>query len=250
MSKNLIYEIVVFGATSDIAQSYINKRYETLSKEYNYLNIILIGRNKDQLNILKESYSKKFSNVNLFITDFKVISDKLINYLENISFDEILIAQGQLTDQNKSLNEINYIKEDLNINLLSHIITINSAIKKINQQKRGKLIILGSVAGDLGKKSNFTYSYTKAAIQNYIEGVQHKNPNLEIYLIKPGLTKTKMTKHLNQNSLLWSKPEKIALDIDSAIKSKKLIIYSPWWWKYILFFLKILPRFVFRKINI
>lgn len=250
MNKNLIYEIVVFGATSDIAQSYLIKRYETLSKEYNYININFIGRNKDQLNILKEKYSNKFNNINLFETDFKVISDKLINYLENFSFDEVLIAQGQLTDQNKSLNEINYIKEDLNINLLSHIIIINSAIEKINQQQRGKLIILGSVAGDLGKKSNFTYSYTKAAIQNYVEGVQHKNPDLEIYLIKPGLTKTKMTKHLNQNSLLWSKPEKIAKDIDNAIKNKKLLIYSPWWWKYIMLFLKLLPKFVFQKIKI
>ena len=83
MNKNLIYEIVVFGATSDIAQSYLIKRYETLSKEYNYININFIGRNKDQLNILKEKYSNKFNNINLFETDFKVISDKLINYLEN-----------------------------------------------------------------------------------------------------------------------------------------------------------------------
>lgn len=250
MSIKKTYEITVVGGTSDIAQSYIDKRYKSLHKEYSYLNINLIGRNIEKLKLLRERYKDRFHIINLFQIDLKIIDDKFINYLENISFDEILISQGQLTDQNKSLSNLDYIKEDLNINLLSYIITINLAVKKINQQQKGKLIIIGSVAGDLGKKSNFTYSYTKAAIQNYVEGIQHKNPNFEIYLIKPGLIKTKMTRHFNQNHFLWCKPEKVAEDIDNAIKSRKPIIYSPWWWKYILFFLKILPKFVFQKIRI
>jgi|688.fasta_scaffold429749_2 decaprenylphospho-beta-D-erythro-pentofuranosid-2-ulose 2-reductase len=249
MSIKNTYEITVVGATSDIAQSYIDKRYETLSKNYKYININLIARNKKKLNLLKKKYKDHFYIIKLYKIDLKTIDDKFVNCLKNISFDEILIAQGQLTDQNKLLNNLNYIKEDLNVNLLSYVVIINLAVKKINQQKKGKLIILGSVAGDLGKKTNFTYSYTKAAIQNYIEGVQHKNPNFEIYLIKPGLTKTKMTKNFNQSSFLWSKPEKVAKDIDSAIKRKKPIIFSPWWWKYILFFLKILPWFIFKKIK-
>ena len=244
------YKIVVIGATSEIAQNYLNERLKFLDKIITkHKKIYLVGRNLSKLKNYKKKLLKK-NIIEIFVTNFKRLDEKYFSFLKKIQYDEIILAQGQLTNQKKASSNRKYLLEDLNINLLSFITTINIAIKKIKQNNRGKIIIMGSVAGDLGKKSNYTYSYSKAGITNYVEVLMHKYPLFEIYLIKPGPTKTKMTKNLSQNRYLWNHPSNVAKDIHKGIINKKRIIYSPWWWKYIMAVLKILPKKIFNKLNI
>ena len=53
---------------------------------------------------------------------------------------------------------------------------------------RGTIAIIGSVAGDRGRKANYTYGACKGLIGRYAEGMQHRfaGSGVKIVLIKPG----------------------------------------------------------------
>ena len=184
------YKIVLVAASSTLAQSYIKERLKFLEKNVKDITIYLIGRNSDNLINIKTKLQKNLKT-EIYITDFKKVDEEYISYIKNLDFDEIVLAQGQLTDQERFINEKSYLLQDLSINLVSFIMTINISAETIIKNKKGIIIVFGSIAGDLGKKSNYTYSFTKSAIENYLQGLKHRYPNINILLVKPGLTKTK-----------------------------------------------------------
>lgn len=59
---------------------------------------------------------------------------------------------------------------------------------------RGTLAIIGSVAGDRGRKANYTYGAAKGFIERYTEGLQYRlaGSGVAVVLVKPGPTDTPM----------------------------------------------------------
>ena len=42
----------------------------------------------------------------------------------------------------------------------------------------------------------------------------------------------------------------ISNDIINSINKGKTIIYSKWFWKWIMFFIKLIPESIFKKLNL
>ena len=87
------------------------------------------------------------------------------------------------------------------------------------------------------------YGSAKAALEVYLQGLRqelHGNGSKGL-LIKPGPIVSPMTEHM-QKSFLWSTPEKVAFDINRAIKKRKEVFYTPRYWFFIMFFLKLIPE--------
>ena len=74
--------------------------------------------------------------------------------------------------------------------------------------------------------------------------------NVNVITIKPGFIDTKMTKNLNFNKLLTSTPDIVAKDVFKAWKKKKCVVYSPWYWKYIMIIIRLIPERFFQKLNL
>ena len=85
----------------------------------------------------------------------------------------------------------------------------------------------------------------------YLQGLRSRlqNKNILIQTVKPGYIKTKMTEHL-PSSLLMSTPTIVARDIVRAIEGKKEIVYTPWYWRWILLIIRNIPEFLFKKLNL
>ena len=73
--------------------------------------------------------------------------------------------------------------------------------------------------------------------------------NLSVMAVKPGFIDTPMTKDIKKG-FLWTKPSVAALKIVSGIENKKDEIYVPSFWRLIMFFIKLMPNFVFKKIHL
>ena len=72
---------------------------------------------------------------------------------------------------------------------------------------------------------------------------------IRVITIKPGFVDTNMTKGLNKN-FLWSSPEKVARGIKGAIDNKKDVVYLPGYWKYIMYIIKLISGFIFKKLSL
>ncbi len=240
---------LVLGASSLIVQ----KTLELLAKpDYKFY---LVGRNEGKLNIVK-SHIETISQSQIFVesadlTDFErhqQIFDNAIQAMGNI--DYILVGYGILFNQQELEKEPTRIIENYNINALSVILFVSMVANYFEQHNKGSIVVISSVAGDRGRKSNYFYGSAKATLTVFLQGLRHRfaKTNIKVITIKPGLVDTPMTAHIKKN-VLFASPEKVASDIFLAISRSKEVVYTPWFWRYIMAVIRILPEKIFKKID-
>jgi short-subunit dehydrogenase len=117
---------------------------------------------------------------------------------------------------------------------------------------RGALGIIGSVAGDRGRKSNYVYGAAKGLVERYAQGLQHRlaGSGVTVTLVKPGPTDTPMTSHLKQQGAKLADVESVARDIVDGIAAGRPEVYTPGKWALIMAVIRNLPRPVFHRMNI
>ena len=106
-------------------------------------------------------------------------------------------------------------------------------------QNFGRIVVVGSVAGDVGRKKNYTYGSAKAGLEVYCQGVQQrlfKYNEIDLNLIKPGIILTKMTADLELTSLLTTDLKRAGHLILKSIQKNKRVSYIPSYWKLIMLF--------------
>lgn len=158
------------------------------------------------------------------------------------------------TDTDRVLAE--KASETIDVNVKAPILWIEQFIQdKINNPTKIKslsIAIIGSVAGDRARASNYLYGSSKSAIESYVLGVSaysflEKIP-ITLTLVKPGLVDTKMIKNRLDRRMVAS-PEQVAKRAIKGIRKSKRVVYTPWWWFYIMFFIKLLPFGLFKRIR-
>jgi decaprenylphospho-beta-D-erythro-pentofuranosid-2-ulose 2-reductase len=171
---------------------------------------------------------------------------KFQDLIRNI--DLVFIAYGTLTDNERFLSDRTYALEELDINLYSKIALINSLIPLL--KKGSKIAVINSVAGSFPRKSNFSYGMHKSAISFYLQGLSLTySRNLFFADIRPGFIISPMTENFKKN-FLWTSSKTAAKIIIKGIDRHQKVIFVPWYWRLILFVLKIIPNFIFSKLNI
>jgi len=243
---------VIFGATSTIAENCLS-----IWANKGPSNFILIGRNHSNLLSVSNNLETKFNNIttSIHILNFNCVNEitKLVDTIYNeISVDVVLICHGILPDQKRCENDLNYSKESIILNAISPVIILESLVNKMIYYNYGKIGIIGSVAGDFGKKSNYVYGASKSLIEVYVQGIQHKINNFNVYitLIKPGPTETQMTSRYVNSFVKLCPVESVANDIVNSIRLKKLLVYTPRYWKYVSLLLSLIPKKFFNLLNI
>jgi short-subunit dehydrogenase len=121
-------------------------------------------------------------------------------------------------------------------------------------EKRGSGIIIGisSVAGDRGRASNYIYGSAKAAFTTYLSGLRNRfsSKGIQVITVKPGYVNTKMTENYKLPKILTAQPIQVGTDIWKAFAKKRDIIYSLWFWRWIMVIIKLIPEFLFKKLKL
>lgn len=165
--------------------------------------------------------------------------------------DLVVIAHGYLGDQAKAQADWTEAREILETNFLSAASLMSQAAERFAKQGAGQLVVIGSVAGDRGRQSNYFYGAAKGAVEILAEGLRHRLAPLgvPVLLVKPGFVDTPMTAHLPKTPL-FAAPRAIAEGIWRAIESRRAVVYLPWFWRYILLMIRSLPRAIFHRLKI
>lgn len=242
--KNLL----VLGATSGIARAYIDRVAERFEK------IVLVGRSQDKLTELAMHVATKSSaSIDTVVADLADVSSHEVLMQSLVakagSIDCALIAYGVLSDQERCTQDVDYAIEQFNLNGTSTISLSMHLAKQMSEQGSGSLAVIGSVAGDRGRRSNYCYGSAKSAVESFLAGLRSdmQKHNVHVLTIKPGFVDTPMTSDIKKGAL-WASADKVAADIDSAIQKNKNILYTPWFWRYIMLIIKSIPEFLFKKL--
>jgi len=243
-------KILILGATSAIAQA----TARIWAKEGAAL--FLVGRDASRLNsIANDLKARGASQVNLMNADLGALEmhdeiiQSAIGKLESV--DIALLAHGTLSDQKKCEESAGLATKEIHNNAISTVSLLTIIANVFEKQRKGVICVIGSVAGDRGRASNYVYGSAKALVTTFMSGLRQRlHPSgVHVVLIKPGFVDTPMTANFPKGTL-WSQPELIAKIIAIAITKKSTVVYAPSWWRYIMLIIKLLPEKFFQKISL
>ena len=248
----MMKRIVIIGATSGIA-----KECARIWVKEGAVDLTLVVRDIAKAQPLAADLQVRspLSRVEVLTTDFTdpaAIDDLVQTVYHSRTIDQVLIAHGTLPDQADCENDLGLCDETLQINGVSPCLFAESFARVMQNQAKGNIAIIGSVAGDRGRKSNYVYGAAKGLVSRYAEGMQHRfaNSRLQITLIKPGPTATPMTEKMRAKGMKMAPVDMVAKEIVDGIAKGKAMIYAPKKWQIIMLIIRHLPSFVFNKLNI
>jgi decaprenylphospho-beta-D-erythro-pentofuranosid-2-ulose 2-reductase len=167
------------------------------------------------------------------------------------AIDLALLAHGVLGDQAAAEADFDRAAQVLYTNFLAPVSLITWLANYFSARGTGCLAVIGSVAGDRGRKSNYVYGASKGALDIFLDGVRARVDRLGVHVltIKPGFVRTPMTAHLPP-SPLFAQPGVVGRGILQAVRSRRDVAYLPGFWALIMFAIRAIPRRVFKGMNL
>ena len=239
--------MIVLGSNSDVSRAFV----ELILQKEQLENLYLFSSNTEQTEVFKKHLLVKY-NTNIEVIDLDLMNFSSFDF-STLNFETVFCASGYLGKEGEDILE----RQDdndriLKINYSSLVLVLNAISKSLIEKGKGTLIVLSSVAGERGRKSNFMYGSAKAGLTAYLSGLRNFlfSHKIHVLTVKPGFMKTKMTENLDLPKPLTISPEKAASLIYKGYKKKKNTIYIGPIWRLIMFIIRNIPEFIFKKMSL
>lgn len=248
MSEN----VLLVGATSAIARA-LSRRLAARG-----CNLLLAGRNTEELESLASDLRIRERQQILVESLDALDLDSHAAFVERSmeAFHEPLqgaiLCQGVLYPQSQAGTNWRMSAEMLQVNLTASISILNLLAERFAVLGRGYLAGISSVAGERGRGSNYVYGASKAGLTAYLDGLRNHlyASGVHVLTIKPGPVDTPMLQASGQQpSRLTASPERVARDIERALRRRKNCIYSPWFWRWIMAVIRRIPEPLFKRMK-
>lgn len=242
--------ILIFGATSGIAGA-VARIYANQGAS-----LFLVARNTEKLGAVASDLSARgASGVKTFVMDANdtgKLSQMLETAWSDLRIDVALVAHGTLPDQARCEADLDYAVSEFRTNAESVIACLTALGNRFERQGHGVIAVIGSVAGDRGRASNYLYGAAKAAVHAFTSGLRGRlfKAGVHVLTIKPGFVDTPMTKGLPLPQALVVSADKVATDIVGAIEKKRDMIYTPWFWRFIMLIIIHIPNLMFKRMKL
>ncbi len=243
-------KILIIGATSAIA----HETAKCFAKDH--AELFLVARNAEKLeansNDLKVRGAKRTETFLLDLNNLDCHQELIQTAIETLgSLDTVLISHGTLGDQQLCQQSVTKTIEELTTNFTSVISLLTILANYFEQQRRGCIAVVTSVAGDRGRPSNYVYGTSKGAVTIFLQGLRNRlyKSGVTVLTIKPGLVDTPMTSKLKKGPLL-AQPNKVGKGIYKAINKRKDVVYLPWLWRPIMLIVRSIPEPIFKRLSL
>lgn len=245
-------KIVIIGATSAIAEHCARL---WLVKEA--ADIVLVGRERPRIERVATDLKVRSPQSAITVMESGFLEpDAILKTVTDIvasgPVDIALIAHGSLPEQAECQANLETCRAALDVNGVSPVLFAEAFAQAMEKAGRGTIAVIGSVAGDRGRRSNYVYGAAKGLVTRYVQGLQHRfaGKAVKAVLIKPGPTDTPLTAHLKFNGAKLAPVDDVARQIVDGIAAGKPVIYAPGKWWLIMMIIRHLPAFIFNKMNI
>jgi decaprenylphospho-beta-D-erythro-pentofuranosid-2-ulose 2-reductase len=240
-------KVLIVGATSAIAEQVARCYAKEGARLY------LLARNSDHLDAIADDLRIRGAEKvvsGIFEATAYEQHEKLIENAWSVlgRIDVVLIAHGSLPDQQACQVSFAATHEAFEVNALSAISLLTPLANRMQAAGAGTLAVIGSVAGDRGRQSNYVYGAAKGGLDIYLQGLAHRltGSGVNVVTIKPGFVDTPMTAQFEKGRL-WASPERVARDIYRGIRHGKQCIYTPWFWRYIMLIIRLMPTWMLHR---
>jgi len=165
--------------------------------------------------------------------------------------DVVLLAHGSLPDQAACERDPAAALAALDVNALSVVSLVTHLANRLQAQGSGTIAVIGSVAGDRGRQSNYVYGAAKATVAVFLQGVRNRlhAHGVRVLTIKPGFVDTPMTAAYAKGPL-WASPDAVARGIVAAVDRGADVVYLPAFWRWIMAVIRAVPETIFKRMRL
>lgn len=237
--------ILLVGATSGIgralARALAGRKHE----------LVLAGRSEAEIERIAQDLRIRF-DVRISSRPFEACSfemhEELLRKEFEVGLDGILLTQGQMVDPAQAETDFDAVRTMIDVNYVSSVSLLERAAPHFERQGYGWICAVSSVAGDRGRRSNYLYGSTKAALDVYLEGLEARlaPAGVTVLTVKPGFVDTRLT--YGTKVPFSASPERVARDVIRGIERKRSVVYTPGFWWIIMAVLRFVPRRIFRRL--
>lgn len=240
--------VLILGGNSDVGKS-LAVAFSKLGS-----NLILSSRKERQLDSFKSDLVIRY-NIKCTIEIFDVLDfDSHYSFYNNLKVqpDVVITCIGYLDDLSVSKKNFETSLKTIQTNYTGLVSILNIISNNFEKKTHGIIVGISSVAGDRGRGSNYIYGSSKSAFTSYLSGLRNRlhTSGVRVITVKPGFIKSKMTNHLKLPKMLTASPDQISLDIIKSIKRKKNVVYTQWFWMWIMWVIQCIPERVFKKLSL
>ena len=241
--------ILILGATSPIARA-LTWEFASRGDE-----LYLAGRDREEIQRLAADTTIRFGTAcqtgYLNALDFQshpAFIESVLAQLEQL--DGVVFAIGHTGDQPGESMDPALALKIVEINYTSAVSLLAPLANYFEEQGRGFIMGISSVAGDRGRRSNYAYGASKGALSLYLEGLRHRlGPNgVSVQTLKVGFVDTSMT-YGKKGLFLVASPEKVAR-LAYATRGKPGVYYLPRFWRFIMLTIRLIPERLFNRMDL
>ena len=245
-----VLRAIVVGASSGIGAAMVKK---LAGQGYR---VAALARRESLLKELCNEVNTQAGNGRIFyrvhdVADFEEIPGLFQDVTRELGgLDLIVYAAG--IQPPVMLDEYNFAKDKamIEVNLLGAIAWLNETAVRFQREGKGQIAVISSVAGDRGRIGSPVYNTSKAGLNTYLEALRNRltRHGVTVTTIKPGFVDTVLLENAPKTFWVIS-PEQAAASIYQAIRKRKQTIYVPGRWRWVMLIIRLIPSFIFRRMN-
>jgi short-subunit dehydrogenase len=242
--------VLILGATSAVAEA-TARLYAAEGAS-----LLLAGRRADRLDaIATDLRVRGAANVLIEVQDLGAVpasevTGLLAGFVAQLGgLDHVLLAYGVLGEQALAERQPTVAADIIQVNFSSAALWALAVANQLETQGAGTLVVLGSVAGDRGRRSNYVYGATKAGLAALVQGIAHRfgSTGPHAVIVKPGPIDTPMTAGMKKGGPMWASADAIALIVRRAAERRDVVVYAPARWRLIMLIIRLLPSTLFHR---
>ena len=240
--------VVVLGALSAIAEA----TARLLAGEG--ARFALVARNRDRLETMAADLRARGArDVHVFtedLADTANASERFAAWRDALGgADAVLVFYGALGDQKACEEDPEAALRLIDVNFSSAAVWSQLSANALERADGGALMLISSVAGDRGRRSNYVYGAAKGGLSLLGQGIAHRlaGTGARCVVMKLGFVDTPMTDGMDKSGFLWARPDDVARSIVRAIHKGGPVQYAPWFWRFIMLAIRATPAFIFHR---
>ena len=214
--------------------------------------VAAVARRADQLETVRAAAPDRIRAYTFDTTDVARTPELFERIATDLGgVDALIYAAGVMPPIEEGEYTFEKDRAMVEVNLLGAMAWMNLAAARFEAARSGTIVGISSVAGDRGRRKNPAYAATKGALATYLEALRNRctRYGVNVVTVKPGFVDTDMTKGLPGLFWLISADEAATRILQLVDRRSSASGYVPGRWALVMFIVRNIPSFVFRRMN-
>jgi short-subunit dehydrogenase len=167
---------------------------------------------------------------------------------EHGPIDTAVLAFGVLGDQTRAETDAAHAVSVIHTDYVAQVNLLTELAAAMRAAGRGSLVVFSSVAGVRVRRANYVYGSAKAGLDGFASGLADALHGTEVRLliVRPGFVIGQMTAGMKP-APLSSTPAQVAAATARALTRGRRTVWVPRGLQPLFFTLRLLPRFLWRR---